>query len=80
MIKLTSVSLLTTCSLISPSTAILSPNYLGITLGIITPGESIKYIRGLLSILKPFRPLVVHTAGVALAAALLFYRSDMLLI
>jgi hypothetical protein len=45
-----------------------------------TPGVSIKNIRGLLSILNPFRPRVVATEAEVLAAAVLFYRSEMFLI
>lgn len=71
------VYLSTIWSFISPKTAIFKPNSLGITLGIITPGVSIKNINGLLSILKPPMPLVVQTEAVALAVALLFSRSEM---
>lgn len=56
------------------------PNYLGITLGIMTPGVSIININGLSNILNPLIPLVVQTDAVAFEAALLFYRSDILLI
>jgi len=63
-----------------PNTAIFNPNYFGIWLGIITPGVSIKNISGLFNILNPLIPLVVQTEAVALAAAVLFYKSDMLLI
>lgn len=63
-----------------PNTAIFMPSSLGIALGIITPGVSSRNMRGLLSILKPLSPLVVQTEAVALAAALLFSRSDILLI
>jgi hypothetical protein len=49
-------------------------------LGIITPGVSIKNIRGLLSILNPLSPRVVATEAEVLAAAVLFYKSEMLLI
>lgn len=66
--------------MIKPKTAIFRPNYFGITLGIITPGVSIININGLSNILNPLIPLVVQTDAVALEAALLFYKSDMLLI
>lgn len=66
------VSLSTIWSLMRPRTAIFMPNYLGITLGIMTPGVSIKNIRGLFRILKPPMPLVVQTEAVALAVAFLF--------
>jgi len=59
-----------------PRTAILRPSSLGMELGIITPGVSIRNIKGLFNILKPFMPLVVQTAGVDFAVALLFSRSD----
>jgi hypothetical protein len=67
-------------SLIRPKTAIFMPSYFGMTLGIITPGVSIKNIRGLLRILKPPTCLVVQTEAVALAVAFLFYKSEILLI
>jgi hypothetical protein len=48
-------------SFINPSKAIFKPNYGGILLGIMTPGESIKNINGFCNILKPFTPFVVQT-------------------
>jgi len=70
----------TISSLINPKTAIFNPNSFGITLGIITPGVSTINIKGFYKILNPLIPLVVHTDAVALEAALLFYKSDILLI
>ena len=49
-------------------------------LGTITPGESIKYIKGFCKILNPLTPFVVATEAVALAAPDLFYKSDIILI
>lgn len=48
-------------------------------LGIDTPGESIKYIKGFYNILNPFVPFVVQTEAVTLLADFLFYKSDIFL-
>ena len=74
------VCLSTICYLIRPRTAIFIPSSLGMTLGIITPGLSMRNIRGLFRILKPLTPLVVATEAVALAVAFLLGRSEILLI
>lgn len=80
MMKLTIVSFYTICSLIIPKTAIFNPSYFWMTLGIITPGVSMRYIRGLLRILNPPTPLVVQTEADVGACAFLFQRSEILLI
>jgi hypothetical protein len=50
------------------------------TLGIITPGVSIKNIKGWFNILKPPIPRVVPTEADVLAVAFFFYKSEILLI
>lgn len=63
-----------------PTNAIFNPIYSCILLGIITPGESMRNIKGFCNILNPFMPFVVATDAVALAAPDLFYKSDIILI
>ncbi len=47
-------------------------------LGTITPGESIRNIKGFWRILNPLTPFVVATDAVAFAAPVLFFKSDIM--
>jgi hypothetical protein len=78
MINYTKTNLSIIVYLTRPTNAIFNPIYGYILLGIITPGESIRNIKGFCNILNPFILFVVATDAVALAAPDLFYKSDII--